>query len=59
MNPVRLGALGRRRGDGAVRDNLEYGMDARHLEGLERFYRLSFEAGLVDRLSPLEFATPP
>jgi chorismate dehydratase len=45
--------------EGYLRDNLEYGMGARHLEGLERFYRLSFEAGLVDRLSPLEFATPP
>ena len=45
--------------EGYLRGNLEYGMDARHLEGLERFYRLSFEAGLVDRLSPLEFAAPP
>lgn len=42
-----------------LQQNLDHSMGAEHLDGLERFYRLSFEHGLIDQLNPLRFSNPP
>jgi len=41
--------------EGYLRCNLDHHMGARHLEGLERFYRLAFEAGLIENHLPVRF----
>ena len=37
--------------------NLDHSMGAEHIEGLERFYRLSHQAGLIKDLMPVRFAS--
>jgi chorismate dehydratase len=38
-----------------LRRNLDHVMGPEHREGLERFYRLAFEAGLINSLKPVRF----
>ena len=38
-----------------LRCNLDHSLGPEHIDGLQRFYRLAFEAGLTDRLDPLRF----
>lgn len=38
-----------------LRNNLDHHMGHEHRQGLERFYRLAFEAGLIDSLQPVRF----
>ncbi|MBZ5495044.1 MAG: menaquinone biosynthesis protein [Acidobacteriia bacterium] len=35
--------------------NLDHTMGPEHIEGLDRFYRLAFEAGLIGRFTPVRF----
>ena len=35
--------------------NIDYDLGAKHLEGLKKFYRLAFEAGLIPEIKPLRF----
>jgi predicted solute-binding protein len=35
--------------------NIDYSLAAPHQEGLERFYRLAFENGFIDRAKPIRF----
>ncbi len=41
--------------EGYLRHNLDHNMGQEHREGLERFYRLAFEAGLIERLQSVRF----
>jgi chorismate dehydratase len=36
-------------------NNVDYGLDASHIEGLERFYRLAREHGLTTNVRPVRF----
>lgn len=38
-----------------LRANLDYSLDLANLDGLEHFYRLSHELGLIESVRPLEF----
>jgi len=38
-----------------LRHNVDYDMTARHVEGLERFYQLAFESGIISHLKPVRF----
>jgi len=41
--------------EGYLRRNLDHDMGPEHNEGLNRFYRLAFEAGLITELIPIRF----
>jgi chorismate dehydratase len=38
-----------------LRQNLDHTMNSEHILGLQRFYRLAFDAGLIETLNPLRF----
>jgi chorismate dehydratase len=38
-----------------LRYNLDHNMGPEHIEGLERFYRLAFQSGLIENLRPIDF----
>jgi len=41
--------------EGYLRHNLDHDMGPEHIVGLERFYRLALEAGMIDTLKPIRF----
>jgi chorismate dehydratase len=41
--------------EGYLRNNLDHNLGPEHLAGLERFYRLAFEAGMTGELRPVRF----
>ncbi len=41
--------------EGYRRNNLDHSLDAEHLAGLEQFYQLAFQAGLIESLQPVRF----
>jgi chorismate dehydratase len=42
-----------------LRQNLDHRMGSEHIQGLHRFYRLAFDAGLIESLAPLRFVEDP
>ena len=40
-----------------LRYNLDHNLGPAHKEGLERFYQLAFEAGLIEKLKPVDYLT--
>jgi predicted solute-binding protein len=40
-----------------LRENIDFWLDAENIAGLELYYKLAAEAGLIDRAKPIEFAT--
>jgi predicted solute-binding protein len=41
-----------------LRENIDFWLDAENIAGLELYYKLCAEAGLIDRAKPIEFALP-
>jgi predicted solute-binding protein len=42
-----------------LRQNIDYSLDAEHCAGLELYFRMCAEAGLIPAVRPLEFAPLP